>query len=173
MARKNAVGKRPWAAGGLAGLAAGVGMGLVLHFALGLMPVIATLIGGETALVGWIVHLFNSTLFGLLFVAVFARPFFEELLADLDGCVSLGVVHSAALGLLTGGLLLPVALALDGATSLPVPTLPFPGVDVGAEFAVVIALAHVLYGVLLGGAYATLTGVARTTGVPADEDAPV
>ncbi|GAB3423547.1 hypothetical protein GCM10027435_29660 [Haloparvum alkalitolerans] len=173
MTTTSAVAERTWAAGGLAGLAAGVGMGLVLHLALDLMPVIATLIGGDTTLAGWVVHLFNSTLFGLLFVGVFARPFFEELLVDLGGCVSLGVVHSAALGLLTGGLLLPVALALEGATSLPVPTLPFPGVDVGLEFAVVIALAHLLYGVLLGGTYAVLTGAASTAGVAPDEEAPV
>ncbi|WP_058365155.1 hypothetical protein [Haloparvum sedimenti] len=171
MALSDGAADRTLAAGALAGLAAGVGMGLVLHLALGLMPVIATLIGRDTVLAGWVVHLFNSMLFGLLFVVVFVRPIFEELLVDLGGCVSLGVVHSAALGLLTGGLLLPVSLALADATSLPIPTLPFPGIDVGMEFAVVIALAHVLYGVLLGTTFAVLTGVAGVGRVRSDEDA--
>jgi len=46
--------------------------------------------------------------------------------------------------MITGGLLLPVALAIEGATSLPVPTLPVPGLTATLEFGAVIAVAHLL-----------------------------
>ncbi len=148
---------RNWRAGAVGGLVAGVTMGLVLHGVLGLMPTIGALIGIETVLAGWAVHLFNSTLFGLLFVGLFDRPFFDDLSTDVGGCLSLGVVHSALLGMLTGGLLLPTAIALEGATSLPIPTLPVPGLTAGFEFAVGIALAHLIYGVVLGRIFAAFT----------------
>lgn len=152
----NAAGRR-WGAGAGSGLVAGAAMGAVLHFGLGLMPTIGALIGVETVLAGWAVHLFNSALFGGLFVAVFDRPFFADLREDVGGCLSLGVVHSALLGILTGGLLLPAAIALEGATSLPVPTLPVPGLTAGFEFGVVIAVAHLVYGVVLGRTFAAFT----------------
>jgi len=148
---------RNWRAGATGGFVAGAAMGFVLHGALGLMPTIGALVGVETVLAGWVVHLFNGTLFGLLFVAVYDRPFFDDLGADVGGCLSLGVVHSALLGVLTGGLLLPTAIAVEGTTSLPVPTLPIPGLTASFEFGVVIAVAHLLYGVVLGRVFAAFT----------------
>ena len=150
-------GRRRWRAGAVSGLVAGAAMGGVLHFGLGLMPTIGALIGVETVPAGWLVHLFNSTLFGGLFVAVFDRPFFADLREDVGGCLSLGVVHSALLGVITGGLLLPAAIAIEGATSLPVPTLPVPGLTASFEFGVVIAVAHLVYGVVLGRVFAVFT----------------
>ena len=151
------VAERRWRAGASGGLVAGAAMGAVLHFGLGLMPTIGALVGVETVLVGWAVHLFNSALFGALFVAVFDRPFFAELRGDVGGCLSLGVVHSALLGVLTGGLLLPAAIAIEGATALPVPTLPVPGLTASFEFGAVIAVAHLLYGLVLGRVFAAFT----------------
>jgi hypothetical protein len=148
---------RRWTAGAASGLAAGAAMGVVLHGVLGLMPTIGALVGVETVLGGWVVHLFNSALFGALFVAVFDRAFFADLRGDVGGCVSLGVMHSALLGMLTGGLLLPAAIAIEGATSLPVPTLPVPGLTASFEFGVVIAVAHLVYGVVLGRTFAAFT----------------
>ncbi|MFC7187320.1 hypothetical protein [Halorubrum yunnanense] len=150
-------GDRRWRVGAIGGLVAGVTMGVVLHGALGLMPTIGALVGVETTLAGWAVHLFNSTLFGALFVAIFDRAFFDDLRADVGGCLSLGVVHSALLGVITGGLLLPAAIALEGATSLPVPTLPVPGLTASFEFGAVIAVAHLIYGLVLGRVFAAFT----------------
>lgn len=148
---------RHWRSGALGGLVAGVTMGVVLHGALGLMPTIGALVGVETVLAGWAVHLFNSTLFGVLFVAVFDRAFFDDLRADVGGCLSLGVLHSALLGMITGGLLLPTAIALEGATALPIPTLPVPGLTASFEFGAIIAVAHLIYGLVLGRVFAALT----------------
>ncbi|MFC5279786.1 hypothetical protein ACFPM1_13610 [Halorubrum rubrum] len=164
--------RRAWRAGATAGLVAGVAMGLVLHGVLGLMPTIGALVGVETVAAGWAVHLLNSTAFGVLFAAVFDRPFFDDLRNDVGGCVALGVAHSAALGVLTGGLLLPASIALAGATSLPIPTLPLPGVTAGFEFGAIIAVAHLLYGVVLGRVFAGLAladdDAARLPSDPAD-----
>lgn len=172
MSQSGSDGRGAWRAGAAAGLVAGVAMGLVLHGVLGLMPTIGALVGVETAAAGWVVHLLNSTAFGVLFVAAFDRPFFDDLRSDAGGCVALGVVHSAALGVVTGGLLLPASLALAGATSLPVPTLPLPGVTASLEFGAVIAVAHLLYGVVLGRVFAGLTladdDVAWLPGDPTD-----
>ncbi|WP_144921926.1 hypothetical protein [Halorubrum salsamenti] len=148
---------RHWRAGAVSGLVAGAAMGVVLHGALRLMPTIGALVGVETVAAGWAVHLFNSAAFGALFVAVFDRGFFDELREDVGGCLSLGVVHSALLGVVTGGLLLPTALAIEGATSLPVPTLPVPGLTASFEFGAVIAVAHLLYGLVLGRVFAAFT----------------
>lgn len=148
---------RHWRSGALGGLVAGVAMGVVLHGALGLMPTIGALVGVETVLAGWAVHLFNSTLFGVLFVAVFDRAFFDDLRADVGGCLSLGVLHSALLGMITGGLLLPTAIALEGATALPIPTLPVPGLTASFEFGAIIAVAHLVYGLVLGRVFAAFT----------------
>ncbi|WP_049906526.1 hypothetical protein [Halorubrum aidingense] len=152
-----AVSERRWRVGAIGGLLAGVAMGIVLHGALGLMPTIGALIGVETVIAGWAVHLFNSTLFGALFAGIFDRAFFDDLRVDVGGCLSLGVIHSALLGVITGGLLLPTAIALEGATSLPVPTLPVPGLTAGFEFGAIIAIAHLIYGVVLGRVFAALT----------------
>ena len=148
---------RRWRAGAAGGLVAGAAMGVVLHGALGLMPTIGALAGVETVAAGWAVHLFNSAAFGALFVAVFDRAFFDDLRGDVGGCLSLGVAHSALLGLITGGLLLPTALAIEGATSLPVPTLPVPGLTASFEFGAMIAVAHLLYGLVLGRVFAAFT----------------
>lgn len=155
--------RRSWRAGAVGGAVAGIAMGVVLHFALDLMPLIGALVGVETVVAGWVVHLFNSTVFGLLFVAVFDREFFADFRADLGGCAALGTIHSAGLGLLTGGVLLPASMALSGITGFPAPPLPLPGVNAGAEFAVLIAIAHIVYGIVLGGVYGILTGA--STGI--------
>jgi len=78
---------RHWLAGAVSGLIAGVAMGIVLHGALGLMPTIGALIGIETVIAGWAVHLFNSAAFGTLFVAIFDRAFFDDLRTDV-GAIS-------------------------------------------------------------------------------------
>jgi len=148
---------RHWLAGAVSGLIAGVAMGIVLHGALGLMPTIGALIGIETVIAGWAVHLFNSAAFGTLFVAIFDRVLLRRPAHGRRGYLSLGVIHSALLGMITGGLLLPVALAIEGATSLPVPTLPVPGLTATLEFGAVIAVAHLLYGLVLGRIFAAFT----------------
>ena len=149
---------RAWTSGAIAGLVGGVGMGVVLQFGTDVMAIIGALVGVESAPAGWAVHLAIATAFGVLFVAAFDRPFFDELRTTVSGCLSLGVAHSAALGLLTGGVVLPASIGFSDGSSLPIAALPLPGVTAGIEVGVVIAVSHLVYGLVLGGTFAHRVG---------------
>jgi uncharacterized membrane protein YagU involved in acid resistance len=56
-------------AGIAGGLAGGVVFGIMMQ-AWGMMPMVAMLINSESVGVGWLVHLFNSALFGAIFAVV-------------------------------------------------------------------------------------------------------
>jgi uncharacterized membrane protein YagU involved in acid resistance len=59
-------------AGIAGGLVGGVAFGVLMQ-AWGMMPMVAMLVGSESAGVGWLVHLFNSALFGAIFAVLFGR----------------------------------------------------------------------------------------------------
>ena len=61
---------RTWGGGVVAGLVAGVGMGLVIQFGAGTMALVGALYGFPTVFAGWVAHLFHSVVFALVFVAV-------------------------------------------------------------------------------------------------------
>jgi hypothetical protein len=151
-------GVRTWGGAVLAGLVAGVGMGLVIQFGAGTMALIGGLYGLPTVLAGWVVHLLHSVVFALAFAAVVSRPLLSDYTTSAAELVGLGVGYGAALGLFTGGLLLPLGLNAVRATELPVPLLPIPGLVGEFTFPLVMAVAHLVYGALLGGVYAAIAG---------------
>src|SRR6266508_3792765 len=57
-------------AGVIGGLAGGIVFGLLLQ-AVGMMPMVAMLIGSKDVAMGWLVHLFNSALFGAVYAVLF------------------------------------------------------------------------------------------------------
>src|SRR5919109_4308484 len=59
-------------AGIVGGLVGGVMFGVLMQV-MGMIGMIAQLIGGTSVGVGWLVHLFNSALFGAIFAVVFGR----------------------------------------------------------------------------------------------------
>lgn len=59
-------------AGVVGGLAGGVVFGVLMQ-AWGMMPMVAMLVDSESVAVGWLVHLFNSALFGAVFALAFGR----------------------------------------------------------------------------------------------------
>lgn len=65
----------------------------------------------------------------------------------------MGIVYAAAVGLVTGGILLPITMNAIGAQSLPAPLFSLPGLL--GEFLVVISdgVAHLVYEILLGAIY--------------------
>jgi hypothetical protein len=159
-------GLRTWGGAVVAGLVAGVGMGLVIQFGAGTMELIGALYGTPSDLAGWVAHLFNSVAFALIFVAVVSQPLLSDYTGTAGELVGLGVGYGAALGVVTGGFLLPVGLRAVGATELPVPLLPIPGLAGEFVFPVVFGVAHLVYGALLGAVYAAIAGV----GSPAEAD---
>lgn len=148
---------RYWLAAIGSGLIAGVGMGLALQFGTGLLPLLGAVVGLPSTLGGWLVHLGVSVVFALLFVAVVSRPLLRDYTTSREALVGLGVAHGALLGFFTGGILLPLAVNPVRGTALPVPLLPIPGLvgDLFTPF--VVAVAHLVYGALLGLSYAYFT----------------
>lgn len=146
---------RRWGAGVAGGLAGGVAMGVVMHL-LGVMPLVGALYGSPTVLGGWLAHLLNSVLFGLVFVAVVTRPFVRDLAETAGGCVLLGVGYGALLEIVSGGIILPFAVNATGAAELPVPLLPLPGLVEPVTLAVAMGAAHLVYGAVLGVVYAVV-----------------
>ncbi|MQA24697.1 MAG: hypothetical protein GEU94_04340 [Micromonosporaceae bacterium] len=57
-------------AGVLGGLAGGVMFGILMQM-MGMMGMVAMLIGSESVALGWLVHLFNSALFGAIYAVLF------------------------------------------------------------------------------------------------------
>ncbi|WP_135305884.1 hypothetical protein [Haloarcula amylovorans] len=135
---------RTWGEAAASGLIAGAGMGLIMHFVMGAMPLIGALYGQPTVAAGWLAHLFHSVVFALVFAAVLTRPTFREY--ELYGIVGLGAVYGIILELVAAAFVLPVWANAVGAAELPVPFL----VPIGF-------LTHLVYGVLLGAVFGLLT----------------
>ena len=102
---------------------------------------------------GWIAHLTNSVVLGLLFALIVSRWRFHDRTANLFEWAIYGIVYAAAIGLVTGGIMVPAALHLMDATALPQPVLPLPGITGSLLVAFSVGVAHVVYGVLLGTVY--------------------
>lgn len=132
-----------WQAGVAAGLAAGVGMGLLMTLEMsavieGAIPALWLLDGG---MAGWLVHMVNSAVFGVVFAALVTR--WPAAVRSLSGGVIVGGLYGIVLWLVAAGLVMPVWLDLVGFASPPaIPNL-----------APMSLAAHLLYGVVLGVVY--------------------
>lgn len=163
MSTENTAVTRPvgvWGGGIVGGVIGGIGMGIVLQFGANRIDLLGTFIGAPTVLGGWIAHLAFSVLFGMTFAALVSLRSVEELTDTFTSFVGLGFAYGVVLGLFNGGFLLPLALNRLGDATLIAPTLPIPGLAGELLFSVVLTLAHLVYGLLLGAVYATVNGAA-------------
>ncbi|WP_198667997.1 hypothetical protein [Saliphagus sp. LR7] len=142
-----------WGAGAAGGLVGGIGMGIVLHLGANMMPLIGTLYGWPTVLGGWLGHLINSVLLGLVFAALVSRWRIHDRISNVGEWAITGVLYAVAIGLVTGGIMLPITVNLMGTTDLPEPLLPVPGFVGGLLVAFSAGVAHLVYGLLLGTIY--------------------
>jgi len=138
-----------WRAGSVAGATATVVMGLfitVMNLAT-LRDAIAGLYGFESSLVvGWTAHLVHGTLFGLLFAFVLADPTLTRIHRTPWKTVAAGIAYGLALAIAGAGIIMPIWLTLVGFSAAP--SLPFvTPATIGW---------HLVYGIVLGGAYAGL-----------------
>ena len=157
---------RVWAAAVVAGLVGGVGMGALLHGLTNAMPLIGALYGQPTVVGGWVAHLFNSVVFAVVFTAVVTLTPMREFAQGVSGCAGLGLGYGALLGIVTGGLVLPIALNAVGATALPVPLWPLSGGSF--TFAVILAVSHLVYGLGLGVTFGLARAVLPPLGAEAE-----
>ncbi len=129
----------------VAGLVSGVVMGLTLWgFGDGL-AIIGALYGIETPVIGWIVHLFHSVVFALLFVALTSWPPLRDRIDTVPSVTALGVVWAIILAIVAAGVLMPVWLGAVGVDGVVFPNVTETSV-----------IGHVLWGFVLGAVYGFL-----------------
>lgn len=151
-------------AGAASGFLAGIGMGIVLHVGTELLPVLGAVAGEATAVRGWVVHLVVSVLYGMGFAIIVALPvvarFFEP--AGVYDYAFGGIVYAAmvmAAGAAGTIAILPFIMELPwfGAEGQS-PIVPGPEL-LGLVPAAMFGVGHIVYGAILGAAYASI-GVA-------------
>lgn len=134
-----------WFDATLAGLAAAVPMGLVMHFGLGVMRFVGALYGVRTSLGGWALHVAIAVLFALVFAAVVSA---EELAPYARSPVTgaaLGVVWAMVLWLIAASIIQPI---WSGAVTPQNPAIPTVRPRTGGT--------HLIYGLVLGSVFGYL-----------------
>ena len=138
--------------GALAGILAGIVFGIMMQMMtaptpegmrMPMMAMVAMVVGSTSIAVGWVYHLFNSAVIGGLF---------GLLLGGRVSSVGGGLGWGAAWGLVwwvLGGLIL-MPLMLDMPAFAPLQMAPMRMVAVGS------LIGHLVYGLILGAAYAKL-----------------
>lgn len=146
-------------AGAVAGVLAGIAMGVVFELGTDVMPVLGAFAGESSALRGWLVHLVLSMLYGVAFAFIVAYPPVADFAASfgLTEWILVGVTYTVMVGAVTLGILPFVAelpwAASDGGTPFVLGEAPgVAGILPGVAF----AIGHLLFGVILGAVYATI-----------------
>ena len=136
------------ATGIVAGVVAAAVMGAMLTTML--RPVIESAIpalyGLSGLAAGWAVHLFHGAVFGGLFAAVASRDPLDDYAASLGGAVGVGAGYGVVLWVVAAALVMPVWLGAVGFPAAP----SLPNLDPQS------LVGHLVFGVVLGGAYAVL-----------------
>lgn len=157
--------ERPWkwssddiGDGVVAGIIGGIAMGVVLQFGTDILPLVGSLTGQPSLVIGWIIHLVMSAVFGAAFVVLVSLPIFHDVSRSFSGTVLLGIVHATMLATLVIAIL-PFTMTIFGTSQMggPLPFQQVPGPGGGGLIpAAIFGVSHLLYGAILGGAYAVL-----------------
>lgn len=126
----------------IAGVAGGIVGGVMFGFLMqmmDMMPMVAKLVGSTSIGVGWLVHLFNSALFGAIYSVVFAR-----LINTWAGAIGIGLVYGVIWWVLGALLIMPAWLGMSDMI-FKVGTTQWQSL-----------MGHLLYGLLLGVVYAAV-----------------
>jgi uncharacterized membrane protein YagU involved in acid resistance len=134
----------PWAqrlvAGVIGGVVGGLAFGALMTM-LGMLPIVASVVGSNSAMVGFLYHMFNSVVIGALFGFIL-------------GSLSCTYAKGAVFGLLYG----LVWWVLGPMILMPLLRMGFGGIpsQFGAAFSgsmLMSLLGHLIYGVLIGLVY--------------------
>lgn len=113
----------------IAGLIAAVPTGIVLQHGTDVMTLLGSLAGGSVV-VGWIVHLFLSALFGAMCGWMVEWPLFRTLTDTTGGSVLIGLVHGVVwYAYIVIGIVIPGIVRLLGYDPINVFTSTVPGTD--------------------------------------------
>lgn len=128
----------------VASLVAGVAMGVVLGGLTDTLPAIGGLYGVQSVSVGWVLHLFHSVVFGLIFATGVSHTSGGWSTPSVGRCAAYGVGYGIVLWAVAAGIVMPVWLNLVGIPS-SVPFLTLPSL-----------LGHTVWGLSLGALYGWL-----------------
>lgn len=126
-------GDRPalsWSVGAVGGMVAGMVFGMLMQM-MGMIPMVAMLVGSDSVVVGWLVHLMISAVFGVGFAVLFGRR-----AGSLSAAAGFGAAYGMVLWVVGPLLLMPAKLGM-------------PLGQINAT-AVQSLMGHILYGVILG-----------------------
>lgn len=129
---------------GVAATVAGVAMGAFMGYAQGAIPVIGSLYGVASPLVGWTTHQFHSLVFGVCFAAVLDTPRLARYRTRPGITALAGAGFGLALWFVAAGFVMPLWLRTLGVAA-PVPNLSLVGL-----------VGHLVWGVTLGAVFAAL-----------------
>ncbi|MFB6159941.1 MAG: histidine kinase [Haloferacaceae archaeon] len=110
------------------------------------IPALYGLAPPANGVAGWAVHLSHGAVFGVIFAALARTDALHAVREDVVRSVAVGAVYGVAIWVVAAALLMPLWLAAVGFPNAP----PFP------NFAVPSLLWHVVFGVVLGGAFPPL-----------------
>jgi uncharacterized membrane protein YagU involved in acid resistance len=116
--------------GAVAGLAGGIVFGALMAM-MGMMPMIAMLVGSESAAVGWLVHLVISAFYGALFAVIVPTTL------GTGALLGAGAVYGIVLWLIGPLLIMPAMLGM--------PLFMFSGTTMMS------LVGHLLYGLIVAG----------------------
>lgn len=145
-------------AGLAGGLLGGLAMGLLFQVGTDVMPVLGSFLGESSALRGWIVHLAISMFLGASFALVLGYPAIRDFTASFDTLefALAGVTYVYAVAAVSIGIL-PFVFQLPWTATVVDPIFPQAGTSPTALVpAAVFALAHLVYGTILGAVYSIL-----------------
>jgi len=125
--------------GVVGGFVGGLLFGAMMAF-MGMLPMIAMLVGSESGAVGMVVHIALSVVFGLAFAIVVGSK-----IASYPSGVGYGAIYGVLLWVLGPLVFMPLALGMGVMLSLE-----------GATAAIPSLVGHLVYGVILGLAFPAL-----------------
>ena len=136
--------------GALAGLAGGAAFGMLMG-TMGMLPMIAKMVGSESALVGFALHMFLSAAIGAGFGMISGTAS-----ACAGTSLAFGLLYGFAWWILGPLTLMPIFLGMGPQWSLAAVKMALPSLG-----------GHLLYGVLTGLAYSLLTHRSGACSTPA------
>lgn len=152
---------RALVAGALAGTAAGVPTGVLFQLGTDVLPILGSFLGAATVVRGWLVHLLVGLVYGAIFAVILAYPPVHDFTptGGVGQYVLVAVTYAVMVAAVTIGLL-PFVLELPwetAASDAQRSGLGEPGFG-GLVQTTVFAIAHLVYGTVLGVAYFVLDG---------------
>lgn len=135
----------PWFETLVAGVVAGAGAGLLFHYQLFILPLFGLLYGQPTVAGGTLLHVVVSIGFAAVFTGAVTRTGLRTVATGPGRIAAMGLAYGAGLWIIAFGILLPLLTRVTPAQVISIPYLPLDGL-----------VAHVVFGLLLGGTFAVL-----------------